>query len=110
MNKLVFSLTRWKLKGDLIEVDNYDWYSLLDSLFSPRVEISDTRGHRFKVKGGKITGVFQGKCLTQRVAVVWNVVSGRVVEVSKKVIMYEASGGAHELWNRGRETICRQMR
>jgi len=62
----LFSLERRRLRGDLIEVTKL---SVNDSrsLF-PRVEMSITRGHWFKVKGGKFKGDVRGNCFyTKRV-------------------------------------------
>ena len=58
----LFSLERWRLRGDLIEV--YKIMNRMDSqMFFPRVEKSSTRGHRFKVRGEKFRGDMRGKFL-----------------------------------------------
>ena len=78
----LFSLERRRLRGDLIEVykimrdiDRVDSQNLF-----PRVEMSNTRGHVLKVRGGKFKGDVRGKFFTQRVVGVWNVLPGVVVE------------------------------
>ena len=45
-----------------------------------RVEESITRGHRFKVRGGRFKGDVRGKFFTQRVVGAWNSLPGEVVE------------------------------
>ena len=45
----------------------------------PRVEKSSSRGHRFKVRAAKFRGDVRGKCFTQRVVNVWNVLPVEVV-------------------------------
>ena len=59
LNKLeLFSLERWRLRGDLIEV--YKIMRGIDRVDSqrlfPRVQVPIARGHRFKVRGGKFRG------------------------------------------------------
>ena len=46
----------------------------------PRVEISITRGHRFKVRGEKFKGDVQEKVFKQRMVGAWNVLPENVVE------------------------------
>ena len=43
--------------------------------------MSITRGHTFKVRGGKIKGDVQGKFFKQRVVGAWNALPEEVVEV-----------------------------
>ena len=67
MEKLgLFSLERWKLRGDLIEV--YKIMRLMDRVDSqkllPRVEESITRGHRFEVRGTRFKGDVRGRFFT----------------------------------------------
>ena len=45
-----------------------------------RVEVSITRGHRFKVRGGKFKGDVWGKLFAQRVVGSWNTLPEVVVE------------------------------
>ena len=79
----LFSLERWRLKGNLTEV--YKIMKGMDRVDSqklfPRVEESITRGHRFKVRGVMFKGDVQGKFVfTQRVVGAWNSLPGEVVE------------------------------
>ena len=78
----LFSLERRRLREDLIEIykimrdiDRVDSQNLF-----PRVEISNTRGHALKVRGGKFKGNVRGKFFTQRVVGVWNMLPGVVME------------------------------
>ena len=46
----------------------------------PRSEVTFTRGHRFKVRGGRFNTDIRGTYFTQRVLGAWNALPGRVVE------------------------------
>ena len=46
----------------------------------PRVEMSITRGHRFKVRVGKFNEDVQGRFFTQRMGSAWNALPEGVVE------------------------------
>ena len=46
----------------------------------PTVEVSITRGYKFKVRGGKFKGDVRGKFFMQRMVGVWNVLPEDVVE------------------------------
>jgi len=59
----LFSLERWRLRGDLIEVSmNMRGMDRFDSqkLF-PRLEESITRGHTLKVRGARFKGNVRGR-------------------------------------------------
>jgi len=69
LNKLgLSSLERWRLWGDLIEV--YKIMKGKDMAYSqrlfPRVEVSITRGHKFKVRGWKFKGDVGEGCFSHR--------------------------------------------
>ena len=75
----LFSLERWRLRGDLIEVhkimrgmDRVDSQKLF-----PRVKESITRGHRFKIQGARFKGDDRGKFFTQRMVGAWNLLPRR---------------------------------
>ncbi|PLS49478.1 hypothetical protein CYV29_15670, partial [Carnobacterium maltaromaticum] len=78
----LFSLERRRLRGDLIEV--YKIMRGIDRVDSkrlfPRVGVSITRGHEFKVKGEKFRGDMRGKFFTQRVVGAWNALPAEVVD------------------------------
>ena len=64
LNKLgLFSLEKRRLRGDLIEV--YQIMSGIDRVNSwklfPRAEMTITKGHKFKIRGGRFSGDVQGK-------------------------------------------------
>ena len=77
----LFSLERWRLRGDLIEV--YQTMGGRDRVDSqrlfPRVEGSITRGHRFKVRGESLKKMCGG-CFSRRVVGVWKTLPEEVVE------------------------------
>ncbi|MDZ1603208.1 reverse transcriptase family protein, partial [Klebsiella pneumoniae] len=77
----LFSLERRRMRGDLIEV--YKMIRGIDRVDSqrlfPQVEQSVTRGHKFKVKGGRYRGDVRGRFFTQRVVGAWNALPGEVV-------------------------------
>ena len=74
------------MKGPLTPVDPevYKIIRGIDRVDSqrlfPRVEVSITRGHRFKVRGGKFKGDVWGKFFMQRVVGAWNALPEEVVE------------------------------
>ena len=78
----LFSLEHRRLSGDLIEVDKI--MKAIDQLDSqylfPKVGVSKTRGHRFKVRGERYKSVQRGNLFTQRVVSVWNKLPELVVE------------------------------
>jgi len=80
----LFSLERRRMRGDLIEV--YKMLRGIDRVDSqrlfPRVEMAATRGHRFKVLGGRYRGNVRGKFFTQRVVGEWNRLPSVVVEAN----------------------------
>ena len=80
----LFSLERRRLRGDLIEV--YKMLRGIDRVDSqrlfPRAEMVATRGHRFKVWGGKYRSDVRGKFFTQRVVSEWNRLPSVVVEAN----------------------------
>ncbi|XP_078059894.1 uncharacterized protein LOC144485672 [Mustelus asterias] len=80
----LFSLERRRMRGDLIEV--YKMLRGLDRVDSqrlfPRAEMVATRGHRFKVLGGRYRGDVRGKFFTQRVVGEWNRLTSVVVEAN----------------------------
>ena len=78
----LFSLERRRVRGDLIEV--YKMIRGIDRVDSqrlfPQVEQTITRGHRFKVNGGRYRGDVRGRFFTQRVVGAWNAQTVEVVE------------------------------
>ena len=46
----------------------------------PRLEVSITRGHRFKMRRGKFKGDVRGKFFMQRMVGAWNALPEEVVE------------------------------
>ena len=78
----LFSLERRRLRGDLIET--YKMIRGLDrvdseSLF-PRMGMSTTRGHSFKLRGDIYRTDVRGRFFTQRVVKVWNALPATVVD------------------------------
>ena len=65
----LFSLERRRVRGDLIEM--YKMIRGIDRVDSqrpfPRVEVAITRGHNFKVSGGRYRGDVRGRFFTQSV-------------------------------------------
>ena len=45
--------------------------------------VSITRGHRFKVRGGKFKGDVRGRFFTQRLVDAWNALPEEVVEATE---------------------------
>ena len=79
----LFSLERRRLRGDLIEM-----YKMIrglvrvdsESLF-PRMGMSTTRGHSFKLRGDIYRTDVRGRFFTQRVVKVWNALPATVVDL-----------------------------
>ena len=65
----MFSLERWRLRGNLIEV--YKIMRGIDRVnswkFFPRAEMTITRRHKFKIRGAGFSGDVRGIFFTQRV-------------------------------------------
>ena len=83
MSKLgLFYLERRRLRGDLIEV--YKIMKGIDRVNSwklfPRSEMTNTKGHKFKVRGAMFNTDMWGTYFTQRVVGAWNALPSKVVE------------------------------
>ena len=83
----LYSLERRRMRGDMIEV-----YKILRGIdrvdnqhLFPRAPLLCTRGHGFKVRGGKFKGDIRGKFFTQRVVGAWNALPESVVEADTLV-------------------------
>ena len=83
----LYSLERRRMRGDMIEV--YKILRGIDRVDSqclfPRAPLLSTRGHGFKVRGGKFKGDIGGRFFTQRVVGAWNALPESVVEADTLV-------------------------
>ena len=78
----LFSLERRRLRGDLIEV--YKMMKGIDRVnvqrLFPRVDGAVTRGHNYRIHGGRYRRDVRGRFFTQRVVGVWNGLPAVIVE------------------------------
>jgi len=100
----LFSLESRRFRGELIEV--YKIMRGIDKVDSqhlfPKVGESETRGHRFKVRGDRFRRVQRGNIFTERVVSVWNelpeavVVAGTILSFKKHLDSYMGKMGIED--------------
>ncbi|XP_059510326.1 adenylate kinase 2, mitochondrial isoform X1 [Stegostoma tigrinum] len=93
----LFSLERRRKRGDLIKV-----YKIMRGMGRvdsqrpfPRAGLTATRGHSFKVLGGRYRGDVRGTFFTQRVVSAWNTLPVVVVEAESLVTFKRLLDNAH---------------
>ncbi|XP_059831389.1 uncharacterized protein LOC132397106 [Hypanus sabinus] len=83
----LYSLEKRRMRGDMIEV--YKILRGIDRVDSqrlfPRAPLLSTRGHGFKLSGGRFKGDIRGRFYTQRVVGAWNALPESVVEADTLV-------------------------